>query len=311
MINTVSGQISDKNLGVTLMHEHIMFDMNGAMSNTEKKYDASVVLNAIVPYLIELKECGCDTLVDATTYGTGRDVEVLKMCSKLSGLNIITNSGLWDSAGPEFKTVPDEIKDKSVDEIASVWVDEYTNGIHGSCCKPGYIKLAICGDSASKFHEVILRAACRTSIKTGQLIECHMCSIPLMEHAVRIIEDEGLRLDRFVWVHADFCGDLPKIIEMAGKGIWVEIDYIARAENLNWQVDALLALKKEGLLGRALISQDAGAYRVGKMNDNSSIFPYTRIFKEFIPLCDERGLGREDIDLLLVSNPLRALSGGL
>lgn len=72
MINSVLGKIHEKDLGMTLMHEHITWDSDGAESINE--YSLEDVVDTILPYLLDLKKSGCNTFVDATTLGSGRDL---------------------------------------------------------------------------------------------------------------------------------------------------------------------------------------------------------------------------------------------
>lgn len=72
-------------------------------------------------------------------------------------------------------------------------------------------------------------------------------------------------------------------------------------------MDAVRKIIDEKLVDRLLISQDAGVYNYGEKNNESTIFPYSRIFKEFIPLCKQQGISQELIEKLLIKNPLMLL----
>ncbi len=132
MIRTVLGEIQPAELGITLMHEHIIWDWNGAEKNGRVPYSKKEIVDTMVPYLIELKRLGCQTLVEATTYGAGRDVDVLKACAMRTGLHIITNCGAWDGGKYRGKFIPDEIKNMDANKIAEAWVQEFQAGIDGT-----------------------------------------------------------------------------------------------------------------------------------------------------------------------------------
>lgn len=305
IVNTVLGPIPMEKLGVTLMHEHIIWDSNGADKDTKDMYTVEEVVETILPHLLKLKEAGCDTLVEATPAGAGRDVVVLKLCSERSGINIITNSGAWDAATPG-ELVPEEIKAKDVDEIVEIWVNEFNEGIDDTGIKPGFIKMTLPDRvEISQAHEKLLRAAIRTSNKTGLPVQCHIASPIKLARGMEIVEEEGLPLDKFIWVHADFAGDLDKVVEMARKGIWVELDALARVKNYEWYIPALKRLLEEDLIDRVLISQDAGTYYVGEKEYD--IFPYDKVFREFIPLCREAGIPKEVFDQIFITNPAKFL----
>lgn len=309
-VNTVLGPISVEELGVTLMHEHIIWNWDGTNEETKDNYDRDEVVDTMLPYLLRLKKAGCQTLVEATTSGAGRDVEVLKECSRRSGLNIITNVGAWDGGEFEGRLVPKYIKEKEIDEIVNAWVKEDEEGINETEIKPGFVKLAL-GDTGSltELQEKLLRAGIRTSMKTGLPVQCHNASLESIVDVVKIVEEEGLPYNKFIWVHADFPRSLEMIMDLGKKGIWLEFDCLARAEDFQWHVELIPKLVEEKLLDRTLFSQDAGTFNIGEENDENSIFPYDRIFTEFLPLCKEQGISQEVIDQIFVTNPGKVLIG--
>lgn len=306
MINTVLGSIAPEKLGVTLMHEHITWDWDGAQSKNE--YSIDEVVNTMLPFLLDLKNSGCDTLVEATTLGAGRDINILVECAKKSGLNIITNTGVWDGGSIPQKYTPHILKGKRIHEIAEIWSEEYFRGIDGTQVRPSFIKLAL-GDTGeiTEFQEIILRTAARTSIKTKLPIQCHTFSADSAVRAVSIIEEENLPHQKFIWVHADGEKNMDIIRQLSNKGIWVEFDCLARTKDFSWYVQTVKTMAKEGMSGSLLVSQDAGTFYYGQENTEGSIFPYSRIFKEFIPLCREHGIKQELFNELLIKNPLKVL----
>lgn len=307
MINSVLGKIDASNLGVTLMHEHITWDRSGAES--ENKYSVEEVVNTMLPYLLDLKNAGCDTFVDATTFGSGRDLAILMECSKRTGLNILTNIGAWDGSNIEGKFIPTILKGKSIDEIVEIWTSEFQNGINDTNVKPAFIKIAL-GDTGviTEFQEKILRAAVRTSIKTKLPIQCHTIPVISAVKAVKIIEEEKLPLNKFIWVHGDVEQNSEIIMKLAKKGIWIEFDYLGRCKEFSWHLETIKSLIENNLIDRLLLSQDAGVFYFGEKNHKESILPYDRIFKEFIPYCEYNGISHETFHKLLTENPLKVLN---
>ncbi len=303
-VETVLGPISTKDLGMTLMHEHIIWDWYGADESRNIDYSPNDVVEIILPYLEALKEAGCKTLVEGSPKGAGRDIEVLKLAAERSGLNIITNTGLWN--GGYGVTVPNDIKDKTVDEIVEKWVKEYTDGIEGTGVKPGFIKITLpdrgeISDENLKYF----RAAVKVSNQTGLPIQCHSLRAIKVKEMMYIIEEENLPYNQFIWIHADYEKNIDKIIEMAEEGIWIELDALGRARDLDWHVEALKRLIEEDLIDHVLISQDAGSYNVGHYVHN--VIPYDRIFVEFIPLCKNEGISEEIIYKIFIQNPAEVL----
>jgi phosphotriesterase-related protein len=307
MINSVLGKIDANNLGVTLMHEHITWDRCGAESSN--KYSTEEVVNTMLPYLLALKNSGCSTFVDATTFGSGRDLKILMECSKRTGLNILTNIGAWDGSNIEEKFIPSVLKGKTIEEIVEIWTGEFLNGIEGTDVKPAYIKIAL-GDTGviTEFQEKILRAAARTSVRTKLPIQCHTIPANSAVQAVKIIEEENLQLNKFIWVHGDVEQNSEIIMKLAKKGIWIEFDYLGRCKEFSWHLEAIKNLIENNLLHRILLSQDAGAFYFGEKNNKESILPYNRIFNEFIPYCINNGISQDVFHKLLIENPKKVLN---
>ncbi|MBA4058387.1 MAG: hypothetical protein C0490_26955, partial [Marivirga sp.] len=55
---SVLGPIKPADLGVTLVHEHVMADFIGAARTGAHRYDSNQVFEKALPYLIKLKESG-------------------------------------------------------------------------------------------------------------------------------------------------------------------------------------------------------------------------------------------------------------
>ena len=60
-------------------------------------------------------------------------------------------------------------------------------------------------------------------------------------------------------------------------------------------------------LDRVLISHDAGWYSPGK-SDQGDFKGYTSLFDELLPLLEEKGFLKEDVDVLLIENPKKAFA---
>ena len=72
----------------------------------------------------------------------------------------------------------------------------------------------------------------------------------------------------------------------------------------------VLNLRKQGLLGRTLVSQDAGWYEVGKPQ-GGKFRPFDTLFTSFIPALRAKGVTQAEIDILLIDNPAAAFAIGV
>lgn len=308
MIQTVLGPIAPGALGKTLMHEHIIWDWKGAEEGRRMLYTTDDVARAILPHLLALRQSGCRTLVEATTAGAGRDLEVLRECARQSGLNIVTNAGAWDGGKYRGQLVPRTVREADADEVAAMWAGEFRDGIEGTGVKPGFIKLAM-GDEGtlSALHEKLLRAGARAGRKAGLAIQCHVCPPPAAARVLEILEEERFPLSRYIWVHADAAQSMGPVLETVRRGAWVELDCLIRFPNLNWHIDAIRTLAQEGLTGRVLLSQDAGCYYVGANPGEEDFHPYDRLFNEFVPEFVRSGIPEGVMNEILTINPARVL----
>ena len=71
---------------------------------------------------------------------------------------------------------------------------------------------------------------------------------------------------------------------------------------LNW-----CGMKEQGLLGRVLVSQDAGWYRVGEPG-GGEFRGFDTLFAKFVPALIAAGFTKAEVQQLLVDNPRRALT---
>lgn len=300
MIHSVLGQLAPEKLGVTLMHEHVMVDYIGADRASKSRYEVQEVVQTMLPFLRDLKTAGCETFVDATPPGQGRDVEVLRECALQSGLQIITCTGTFHGKG-----VSTQIRAATIEAIVEMWVEEFQNGIEGSGIKPGFIKIALDNGPISHLHRKILRAAARTSLLTGLPIQSHTLLPATMRQGVEVLLEEGLPLNKFIWTHSDSEGDLQAMIELGRKGLWLQVDSIGLWTHAK-HIKLLKDLINAGLLKQLLLSQDRGWYVVGP-DKAKYVNPYHPILTEFIPACRVAGLGEEVLRQMLVTNPGRVL----
>jgi phosphotriesterase-related protein len=129
---------------------------------------------------------------------------------------------------------------------------------------------------------------------------------------MEILKSENVEMSSFIWVHAHN-GSLEGNLKAAALGAWISLDnYNTRRDmkadtrfNTSWYVKRLQELKDAGELGKVLISHDAGWYRPGEPN-GGEIRGYTEIFTSLIPALQEGGFTKDDIEQLLVKNPLNA-----
>lgn len=310
-IYTVNGSIPASQIGTSLIHEHIMVDFIGADSTGPHRWDRQQVIDRALPYLEAAKAQGVQTLFECTPAYLGRDPHILKALAEKTGMHIITNTGYYGAVNNKF--LPPVVYEAPAEEIADSWIDEFQNGIEDTGVKPGFIKIAVArDDTLSPVHQKIVRAAAITHKSTGLTIVSHTGPNGPAFAQLALLQSEGVSPEAFVWTHAQG-GTLEGHIKAARMGAWVSLDNVRDRPSKNpekpgrieWFAERLSTLKSEGLLDNVLISHDSGWYRVGQEN-GGTFNGYTAIFTHLIPALKEHGFTEEDINLLLVKNPMNA-----
>jgi phosphotriesterase-related protein len=303
-IMTVTGPIGAGDLGTTLIHEHILVDFIGAAQYSPQRWNDEDVIKKVLPFLKEVKNAGCKTIVDCTPNFLGRDVLLLQRLSKESELHIITNTGYY--GGSDEKFLPAQAFTETSSELAARWIGEWENGIDGTGIKPGFMKISVNPGTLSKFSQKLVEAAAKTHLHTGLTIASHTGPAIAAFEEIEILRKQVVSPDAFIWVHAQSEKDPNQHLKAARMGAWVSLDGVSDS-NIAQYVESLTLLKKEKALHRILLSHDAGWYEPGKP-DGGNFRGYMSLFKQLLPALREKGFTNKDIDQLLIKNPKEAFT---
>ncbi|BCS35752.1 aryldialkylphosphatase [Luteitalea sp. TBR-22] len=301
MVATVTGDVPVRDLGMVLMHEHVLVDFIGADRVSRSRYNADEVFEVALPHLREVKELGCRTLVDATPAFLGRNVALLQRLSEASGLLIVSNTGYYGAAGD--KHLPAHAFKESARELAQRWINEARRGIDGTDILPGFMKIGVDGVELSDVDRKLVEAAGIAHKETGLPIASHTGAGPAHQE-LDVLEQAGVPLDAFIWVHAQAADDA-QLKRAAERGAWVEFDGVG-PDTVDRHVQLVKMMAEAGHLGRVLVSHDAGWYHVGEER-GGNFRPFDTVFRRFVPAVRE-ALGEEAVTRLMVTNPARALA---
>lgn len=300
-IQTVRGRIKPDQLGITLPHEHIMVDFIGADKISEDRFDPDEVFEVMLPYLKEIRALGVTGFVECTPMYLGRAPQLLARLSESADMHIITNTGMYKDP-----YLPQYAFERSADELAQMWTEEIEHGIKGTGIKAGFIKIAVNEGNLLPIQQKIVRAAAKTSRATGAVIASHTTDGTALLEEMDIMEEEGLSLDRFIFVHASSVGDLKYHTMSAERGAWLEYDGINPGEAERY-IQLVRTMLEKGYEDKLLLSQDAGWYNVGQPR-GGNIRGYAYLVREFVPLMEKSGIDKSTIDKLIITNPARAFS---
>lgn len=304
IIMTVNGPVSSEKMGNWLTHEHILVDFIGADSISNDRWDNPAVIEKAFPHLEQVKILGAQTFVECTPAFLGRDPLLLKSLSDSTGLNIITNTGLYGARNNKF--IPGYAFQETAEQLAKRWISEWEEGIDCTGIKPGFIKIGVDNGPLSEMHTKLITAAAIAHLQTGLVIASHTGpAVPAFEQ-IELLKREGVSPEGFIWVHAQSEKELSNHIKAAKEGAWVSLDGL-NEKRLQDYLEMITNLKNNNLLDRVLLSHDAGWYDPGKEN-GGEYKGYRVLFEKLIPLLREQNYSEKEIDQLLVINPARAFT---
>jgi predicted metal-dependent phosphotriesterase family hydrolase len=303
-VETVKVPIPATQLGVTLIHEHVMVDFIGADQVSPSRYNPSEVFQAALPRLKALRDRGCTTLVECTPAYLGRDPDLLRRLSEASGLHMLTNTGYYGAANGKY--LPKHAFTETAEQLASRWIAERRSGIDPTRIRPAFMKIGVNAGKLSDVDTKLIRAAAICHAAIGLRIHVHTGDGIAAQGIVEVLSTQSIHPSAYVWVHAQNEKNRGIHQQLARAGAWLEFDGI-NSRSADQHAAAILDLAAAGLLTRVLISQDSGWYHVGEPA-GGQFNAYTYMFDEFLPLLKTRGLTEQQLKMLTVSNPAKVLT---
>lgn len=343
-INTVNGLMRIEDLGLIAPHEHVFInisnqypgkkDIYGIDGDSDKvdiknlgalRRDCYLIrdnlilddLDAAIYEMGYLKRAGGNTLVDLTLDGIGRDVLKLKAVSDATGINIIAGCGLYT-----HDTVSSHLSDKSVDELAELFVRELTEGIGDTGIKAGVIGEIGTSDRIYPVEEKALRAAAMASRATSVPIYVH--TYPWGNRGMEvldIIEEYGVPASRVCICHVDVQFDEDYIVSLLKRGAYIEFDdfgkefYIIKkpgefaggafATDVE-RVRMLIKLADMGYEEGVLLANDV-CLKI--LTHSFGGWGYDHVFSNIVPMMQNEGMDEKLIKKLVEINPKCFLSG--
>lgn len=306
-VETVLGPVDADELGVVLVHEHVLVDWIGAELTSPERYKPDDVVSLALPYLQRAYDLGVRTLLECTPAYLGRDVRVLETLAHATRLNILTNTGFYGAMDDLF--VPAYAFETSAASLAETWIAESKEGIDGTAIRPAFMKIGVDAGPLSPIDTKLVEAAAITHQATGMAIHSHTSDAAAGLAQLELLEALGVPLDAFVWVHANNVDDVDVLAGAADRGVWIELDGVA-PDTVARHVELVTELAEWGHLGRLLLSHDAGCYQIGEPGGAPESFRgYETVSTALVPELFGRGMNDDEIRTLLVDNPRRLLAG--
>ncbi|MFN8526556.1 MAG: phosphotriesterase-related protein [Chloroflexota bacterium] len=343
-IMTVTGPIVPDRLGVTSIHEHLLFDLSAYWVAPPRAEDLAVAEAPLAmdnlwwarlhpmwsranlaqrdPVLAaheaaRFKAAGGGTIVEVSSHGLARDVLGLRQVAERTGLNIIAGCGYYIGASH-----PPSLSERSVEQVTEELIREATEGIDGTGIRAGVIGEIGTSEPIAPNEVKVLRAAARAQRATGLGIVAH----PAPQHRsaadigrwLDVLEAEGADPGRVVISHLDerlreAPGDYAVL---ARRGYLLDFDtwgnelyYETRGFQMpsdGERVKTLLPLLEAGLADHLLLAQDV-CFRVQLTSFGGA--GYDHVLDRVCPRLRVLGVAESELRQMLVDNPRRALAG--
>lgn len=297
-------------LGSTLVHEHVACATAGAIrSLTGSIGGRDGLLSRATQALTTAREAGVRTIVDATPFDLGRDVELLVDVSRQSGVSIIAATGHW--------LLPSVyMLNRSVSELAAMFVTDLQDGADGTDIRCGVIKVAS-EDEVTDFDRRVLEAAAIAHRETGAGIITHAAARNRIGEAqADVFEALGVPPERVVIGHSDDTHDIGYLIGLASRGFIIGMDRLPcgalpeyGGRTVADRIDMIVDLIDRGFERQVVVSHDdpvwAGLLTAVDQQRHLDGNPdgIAFIHRRILPVLRERDVPEPTIHRLTIDNP--------
>lgn len=317
-IHTVTGPCQASDLGITLMHEHLLIGWPGWESDTAAPaWDRGEAKRLCVDRMQELKALGVTALVDPCPIDLGRDVEFAAEVSQASGVRVICATGLYKEeagAAPYYK-FRGAFTD-TVAEMTETFVREVSEGIGRTGIRAGVIKVATGPRQVTDYEKAVLTAAARAHRATGAPITTHTDEGTMGREQLAILTGEGVDPARVVIGHSCGSADLRYHVDLLDRGAFLGFDRfgleLLQPDRL--RLAALIGLLGIGCEGQIVLSHDTVWCWRGRplAIPTEALAPHwdpRHVLQRIVPALREAGVAQAKIDAMLVDNPRRYFAG--
>lgn len=343
-IQTVLGPIRPQQLGVTLMHEHLVWKQDIYQKPIDPETpEGKLAFSKILPEnmykirqynlhshrqcakqtnqkeaaeeVMHLRTAGGNALVDCSCLGIDRDPLVEKYVSEKTGMHIIMSTGVYSKGScPEVETL-------NCDEKAELFIKELTEGVDGTGIKAGVIG-EIGVSCLDEYEQQSLAAAGRAQAATGAAIQIHQPGLWKVGHEILdIVEENGGTLDKTVLCHCDpVCDDVQYLESLLRRGAVLSFDQFGMEAWLRFggpqdrgiwlprdieRVRTIARLCELGYSKQMVLSQDLCFQICYKKYGGGG---YGHVLEDIVPMMHAEGIRERTIYHMLVENPARILA---
>jgi phosphotriesterase-related protein len=346
-IQTVRGLIDPADLGQTLMHEHLLFDLrpmhrrqtwdtDGSFANAKSTPDIRsrvqwdwfanldelyVDDEALVITEVErFRKAGGSAIVDCTTVGLSRDPQAIRRISEATGVHVTMGAGFYQD-----RCIPARFDSMSEDEVAEEIVRDIETGVPGAIAPDGSpIRAGHIGEigmtTPTERELKSLRAAARAQGRTGAMLNIHQSYTPgdrAVQHMLAdTIEQNGGNLHRTVFSHMDRTGqDLDQQLSLLRRGITISYDEFGyEVGNRSWDRSSIQDVQRVREIARlaeaGFVDQLAVAHDISfkRMLVANGGWGFAHLLERVLDGFRWAGMSDADINQVLVATPRRLLA---
>ena len=334
-VQTVLGLIEPNALGSTLMHEHLLCDLNSPALEPPSDPEPAITLQNVfalnygrhkhfgrdrldqmdvaILEMIDLFKAGGATVVELSSGGLAPDPLGLREISQRSRVNVVMGCGHYVE---EFQDAANF--SRSVEDFGSEMIAQVFDGAWGTDVRAGIIGEIGCSVPWTDLEKQVMRGAVLAQGETGATISVHPGADPDQAlDIINFIQKAGGDVERVIICHIDrTIFDQDRLLRLADSGCVLEYDFFGM-EKTYWplgdvdlpndgtRLGAIRTLIEHGHLSRVIISHDiCRKTRLVRFGGHG----YTHIFVNVLPLMRSRGFSEREIDAVLDDNPRRLLT---
>ena len=336
---TVLGTVPPEELGITMMHEHLLVDLRRFFHEPEDPQEriiahAPVDIDSLSWVFMNwsgsldnlvlsdqgvaadevsiFKKEGGGTLVDVTSVGLGREPLALRGIAEKTGIHIVMGSGYYLTT---FH--PPDMDEKGEDDICEEIVRDITEGVGDTGVRAGIIGEVGCSWPLHPNEAKSLRASAHAQRETGAPLSIHTgLHVDSSFEILDVLAEAGADVERVIMGHMERTRlDREGLLRLLRLGCYVEFDWfgevrptypygIVEVPSDSERIKTIAFLIAEGFGKKIVVSQDiCFKARLAAYGGPG----YAHIAKYVRTWMHELGVRLEDIEDLLVGNPRRIL----
>lgn len=317
-VSTYQGTVDSADLGRTLLHEHLFVlcpELDRDYPHPE--WDADAAVHSAVHGLQELYDLGIRTLVDLTVPGLGRDAALVARVAERVRVNIVAATGWYtDDVLPRyFRTHGPGRLVEDGEPLVEMFRRDVRDGIGDTGVRAGMLKVVTDLPGMTPDVVRVLDAVTEVHLETGVPITTH--SNPGARTGLdqaRYFLGCGVDPSRVVIGHSGDSDDLDYLLELIDHGFTLGIDRfgMAHAGDDSMRIATVLELVRRGHAEHLVLSHDSAYFsRITPPSwrrSNAPNWTHDHLSRRVIPTLLERGVRRDDLDTMMVTNAHRILT---